>query len=145
MVAEGRLGRKVGVGWYRYPGGKGKVVDPLIEDLVREEAHFAKVERREFTDEDIRHRLLLAMINEAANILNEGIAESAADIDLVSIYGYSFPRWRGGLMHYADQLGPKAVLDGLQELQSEDPLVWAPSPMITACVEQGIPFAEWRG
>jgi len=144
MVAEGRLGKKVGVGWYRYPGGGGKVVDPLIEDLVREEAHFAKVERRELSAKDIRHRLVLAMINEAADILAEGIAQTAADIDLVTVFGYGFPRWRGGLMHFADTFGPAAVLAELRALEAEDPIVWKPSAAIIECAEEGMAFAEYR-
>ncbi|MEZ5932099.1 MAG: FAD-dependent oxidoreductase [Alphaproteobacteria bacterium] len=144
MVDEGRLGRKTGVGWYRYPGGAGKVVDPLVEDLIREEAHFAKVERQEFTADEIRHRLLHAAISEAAHILEEGIAEKAADIDLVTVHGYGFPRWRGGLMFHADSLGPKAVLNALNALAKEDALVWKPSTMIEDCAARGIPFAEWR-
>ncbi|PLX39151.1 MAG: enoyl-CoA hydratase [Hyphomicrobiales bacterium] len=144
MVNEGRLGRKASVGWYRYPGGGGKVVDPLLEDLIREEAHFAKVERGEFSADEIRHRLTLAMINEAAEILAEGIAEKASDIDLVTVHGYGFPRWRGGLMCYADALGAKAVLEGLSELAKEDALVWKPSRVVEECAEKGLRFADWR-
>ena len=142
MVAEGRLGKKTGVGWYRYPGGGGKVVDPLIEDLVREEAHFAGVSRSEYDGDTIRHRLLLAMINEAADILDEGIAHSAADIDLVTVFGYGFPRWRGGLMCFADTLGPAAVLEGLRQLQGEDDLVWRPSPLIERLAASGQMFRD---
>lgn len=144
MVEEGRLGRKTSVGWYRYPGGGGKVEDPLIEDLIAEESHFAKVERRQFSADEIRRRLVLAMINEAAAILDEGIAQSAADIDLVTVFGYGFPRWRGGLMHHADTLGPASVLADLRELEQEDPVVWKPSAAIVACAEQGISFAAFR-
>lgn len=142
MVNEGRLGKKAGVGWYRYPGGGGKVVDPLIEDLVREEAHFAEVTRTEYRPEEIRERLLLAMVNEAAAILEEGIAASSADIDLVTVAGYGFPRWRGGLMHYADSVGPAAVLARLEELAKEDALVWAPSPLIVRLAKEGKRFAD---
>jgi len=144
MVQEGRLGRKTSVGWYRYPGGGGKVIDPLIEDLVREEAYFAKVERAEMPDAEICRRLLLAMINEAAAILGEGIAQSARDIDLVTVFGYGFPRWRGGLMCYADTLGAQVIFTQLAELAKEDPLCWTPSPVITACAETGKLFAEYR-
>jgi 3-hydroxyacyl-CoA dehydrogenase len=144
MVNEGRLGRKIGAGWYRYPGGGGKVVDPLIEDLVLEEARFAGVTRREFSADEIRRRLLLAMINEACGILHEGIAASATDIDLVTVFGYGFPRWRGGLMHYADTLGPAAVLSDLQALSEEDAVAWRPSPMIEDCAAASIPFRQWR-
>ena len=143
MVQEGRLGKKVGVGWYRYPGGNGKVVDPLVEDLVREESYFAKVERREFSDSDIQHRLLLAMINEAADILFEGIAHSAKDIDLVSVFGYGFPRWRGGLMHYADTLGAAKIYADLQDLAKEDPVAWTPSALLKHCAETNTQISEW--
>lgn len=142
MVNEGRLGRKTSVGWYRYPGGGGKVVDPLVEDLVREEAYFAKVERREFDAAEVQRRLLLAMINEAADILDEGIAQTAADIDLVTVLGYGFPRWRGGLMHYADTLGAAAILEALRALRHEDPVAWRPSRVIEACAAEGRSLAE---
>lgn len=144
MVQEGRLGKKVGVGWYRYPGGGGKVIDPLIEDLVREESWFAKVTRREFSADEIRRRLLLAMINEAADILAEGIAASARDIDLVTVFGYGFPRWRGGLMHYADSIGAARIVADLRELAREDALVWAPSPALITCAERGIALADYQ-
>ena len=144
MVEEGRLGRKTGVGWYRYPGGSGPVIDPLIEDLIREEAYFAKVERGEYDAPEIKRRLLLAMINEAAEILHEGIAQSASDIDLVTVSGYGFPRWRGGLMHYADQLGASAILKQLEELSDEDPLMWKPSGLIIKCANEGIQFSEYQ-
>ncbi|MCB1385012.1 MAG: enoyl-CoA hydratase/isomerase family protein [Nitratireductor sp.] len=142
MVEQGRLGRKTGVGWYRYPGGGGKVVDPLIEDLIREEAHFAKVARREFSAGEIRERLLAAMINEAAAILDEGIAAAAADIDLVTLHGYGFPRWRGGLMHYADTVGAGAIHERLQRYRKEDPVVWRISPLIERLAESGGRFAD---
>jgi 3-hydroxyacyl-CoA dehydrogenase len=145
MVEEGRLGKKVGVGWYRYPGGNGMVVDPLIEDLVREESWFAKVTRREFSADEMRRRLLLAMINEAADILAEGIAASARDIDLVTVFGYGFPRWRGGLMHYADTIGAARIVEQLEELAGEDPVVWAPSPALRACAKAGITLADYKG
>ena len=144
MVNEGRLGRKTAVGWYRYPGGGGRVVDPLIEDLIREEAHFAKVTRRDFTADEIRERLLLAMINEAAALLDEGIARSASDIDLVMVTGYGFPRWRGGLMYHADTLGAARILARLEAFAAEDPLAWAPAPLIRRLAATGASFAAAR-
>lgn len=132
MVEEGRLGRKASVGWYRYPGGGGAVIDPLLEDLIVEEAHFAKVTRRDFTDDEIRDRLLAAMINEACDILDEGIARSATDIDLVTVHGYGFPRWRGGLMHYAATLGFDTVLKRIETYAKDDPVLWVPSKKLKA-------------
>ena len=132
MVEEGRLGKKTGVGWYRYPGGGGSVVDPLLEDLIRDEAHFAKITRRPFAADEIRHRLLLAMINEAADILHEGIAASAAAVDLVTVHGYGFPRWRGGLLHYAESLGYRRIVADLEALAVEDPVAWKVSDGLLA-------------
>jgi 3-hydroxyacyl-CoA dehydrogenase len=128
MVEEGRIGKKGSVGWYRYPGGGGAVEDPLVEDLIAEESHFAKVKRRPFTHDEIRRRLLARMIKEAAQILEDGIAQSAADIDLVTVHGYSFPRWRGGLMYYAQEYGLGRVLSDLETFALEDPVLWCPSP-----------------
>ena len=84
------------------------------------------------------------MVNEAANILNEGIAVSAADIDLVLIHGYGFPRWRGGLMHYADQLGATRIMTELTKLCEEDALFWKPSQLIIDCARTGRNFASYN-
>lgn len=144
MVELGKLGRKTGAGWYRYPGGGGRVDDPIVADLALEEAHLAGITRCDYSADEIRRRLLLAMINEAAAIMEAGIAQSAADIDLVTVFGYGFPRWRGGLMYFADSLGATDILDGLEELAREDPLVWAPNNVIRDCAENGTTFAKWR-
>jgi 3-hydroxyacyl-CoA dehydrogenase len=144
MVNEGRLGRKTSVGWYRYPGGNGKVIDPLVEDLVREEARFAGVARCEIAGEEVQRRLLLAMINEAANILWEGIAEKASDIDLVTVHGYGFPRNRGGLMHYADTLGVRKILEELSTLAAEDKIAWEPSPLFSELATTNTSIVDWR-
>ncbi|MEO3997835.1 3-hydroxyacyl-CoA dehydrogenase NAD-binding domain-containing protein [Mesorhizobium sp. CAU 1732] len=109
MVEEGRIGKKAGVGWYRYPGGGGAVIDPLVEDAIREEAHFARIERRAFSQDEMRRCVLAAMVAEASAILGEGVA-SAAAIDLASVHGLGFPRERGGLMHWASiQQGGEAM------------------------------------
>ncbi|WGW02385.1 FAD-dependent oxidoreductase [Tropicibacter oceani] len=142
MVELGKLGRKTGAGWYRYPGGNGKVEDPIVADLALEEAHFAKITRTEYSEAEIRDRLLLAMINEAADILHEGIAASARDIDLVTVFGYGFPRWRGGLMHFADTWGVPEILARLRKLEQEDPVVWKPSPLLIDCAEKGRTLAQ---
>ncbi|MEC7763255.1 MAG: 3-hydroxyacyl-CoA dehydrogenase NAD-binding domain-containing protein [Pseudomonadota bacterium] len=129
LVDMGRLGKKTGSGWYDYGTGA-KQPDDAVVEVILAEAQRENVTRRAFSADDIQHRLLLAMINEAADILNEGIAAQALNIDLVTVFGYGFPRWRGGLMNYADTLGPQKVLAGLQALAAEDPKVWTPSPMI---------------
>ncbi len=142
MIELGKLGRKTGAGWYRYPDGKNKIEDPIVADLALEEAHFAGVTRTEYSADEIRRRLVLAMINEAADILDEGIAQSASDIDLVTVNGYGFPRWRGGLMHYADSLGAEAIVSQLQQLETEDPVAWKVSPWLLRCAESDASIAD---
>ena len=141
LVTQNRLGKKTGAGWYHYPNGK-IAIDPKVEDIICREAKAANIKRRHFSSDEIQQRLLLAMVNEAANILNEGIAFSAADIDLVLVHGYGFPRWRGGLMHYADQLGATFVMAELTRLCNEDPLFWQPSQLIIDCAKTGRDFAS---
>lgn len=143
MVELGKLGRKTGAGWYRYPGGGGKVEDPIVADLGIEEAHLAGVTQREWTPAEIEERLVLAMINEAADILHEGIAASARDIDLVTVLGYGFPRWRGGLMHYADTLGAAQIVARLEAFAGEDPIVWAISPALRHCADTRTKLADF--
>lgn len=144
MVHAGRLGRKTGAGWYSYSEGNEKQRDPVVAAMVLEEASGMGKSRRAFGADEIVSQLLLAMINEAADILHEGIAQSAQDIDLVTVFGYGFPRWRGGLMHYADQLGVPAVVDQLNDLSKTDPVMWAVSPALTKCLELGRPLAEYH-
>jgi len=101
MVAEGRLGRKVGVGFYRYPGGGGKVEDPLIEDLIREEAWFARHTQNPPGADTIRNRLLSALSRECTRLLDAGLA-LADDIDLVSVHALGFPACHGGLVRFSE-------------------------------------------
>lgn len=143
MIELGKLGRKSGAGWYRYTQG-GRLEDPIIADLAIEEAHLAGVERTEYKPEDIRERLLLAMINEAASVLHEGIVQNASDIDLVTVLGYGFPRWRGGLMHYADQIGATVIVEKLEQLSKEDPIAWSISPLLLQCAQSGTSIADVR-
>jgi 3-hydroxyacyl-CoA dehydrogenase len=142
LVQKGRLGRKSGAGWYRYPDGAEMQTDPAVEEIVREEARAAGVARRAFTAEEIRERLLCAMINEAAFILEEGIAQSARDIDLVTVFGYGFPRWRGGLMVFADGWGAARIAERLRRYAAEDPGMWTASPLLLERAETGRRLAE---
>ena len=142
MIELGKLGRKTSAGWYRYPGGGGKVEDPIVADLAIEEAHFSGITRTDYSGQEIRQRLVLAMINEAADILDAGIVQSVGDIDLVTVFGYGFPRWRGGLMHYADSLGVETIVAQLEILAQEDPVAWKVSPLLRRCADAGQSLAE---
>ena len=144
MVDNNRIGRKSGCGWYQYSASGEKQIDPQTEELIIAESKRAGISRVEYPQNEIRERLLSAMINEAADILQEGIAQSASDIDLVTVFGYGFPRWRGGLMHYADSIGIKQVLSKLEELQKEDPAVWKPSPVLHQCATKDLKLSDYQ-
>lgn len=144
MVELGRLGRKTSAGWYAYEDGSRKSVDAAVNDLVCAESARAGVSRRSFEAAEIQKTLLLAMINEACDILWEGIAARAQDIDLVTIFGYGFPRWRGGLMHHADAFGLQEICDGLDALRADDPIAWKPSPLLRHCLTSGITLSDYR-
>ncbi len=95
----GRFGQKTGSGWYEYPEGSRKgIPDPIVEKIIAEERRAAGITPRDFTMSEIQKNILQAMVSEGQKILDEGIARSAADIDMVFILGYGFPRWRGGPM-----------------------------------------------
>jgi hypothetical protein len=109
MVAEGRLGRKASVGWARYPGGGGRVTDPLIEDLVREEAHFARRPALAIPPQAAVAALVLALVDEAAALLAEGQVGGAGQIDLAAVLACGFPVALGGAAHLLAQWGPAAA------------------------------------
>ena len=136
MIELGKLGRKTGAGWYRYPGGNGRVEDPIVADLAIEEAYFARIERVDYTAQEIRERLVLAMINEAADLLEDGVASSASDIDMASVFVYGFPAELGGLMQYAQTLGAPRIVEQLTSLAREDPIAWKISPLLERRAER---------
>ena len=99
LCEMGRFGQKTGAGWYDYSGGgRNGIPDPIVEEVINEEREAAGIVPRSFTMAEIQSRILQAMVSEGQKILDEGIARSAADIDMVFILGYGFPRWRGGPM-----------------------------------------------
>lgn len=110
-----RLGRKGGVGFYRYEAGREKGVDPGIYEVL---GRTVPPTRAPLDPREIRARLVLAMINEAARLLEDGIVGRAADVDLAMIMGTGFPPFRGGLLRYADALHPRTVVDRMQEYAS---------------------------
>jgi 3-hydroxyacyl-CoA dehydrogenase len=89
---------------------------------------------------EIVERIVLAMIAEAIDILEEGIAARPRDIDLVLVHGYGFPRWRGGLMHYADTLEPGPILAEIKRLTHTDPLSWRVSSLLERLIRDGQSF-----
>ncbi|MEF9603722.1 3-hydroxyacyl-CoA dehydrogenase NAD-binding domain-containing protein, partial [Paracoccus sp. PXZ] len=132
----GRLGRKTGAGWYDHAGGK-PTPSALIDGIVLEESARAGIVRRGFTDAEIVARATAAMVEEGFRILDERIADRAADIDLVMIHGYGFPRWRGGPMHWAGRTGLAEILRRIEGYAAEDPLSWGVPDLLARAVAEG--------
>jgi 3-hydroxyacyl-CoA dehydrogenase len=144
LVHMGRLGLKAGKGIYRYePGSRVPQPDPLVEELIAAEAARLGVRRRIVGDEEIIDRCLLALVNEGAAIIAEGIALGSADIDVVYCNGYGFPRHRGGPMFWADSRGLDKVLSTIRRFGDEfGAQYWTPAPLLVSLAETGRRFAE---
>lgn len=145
LVEAGRLGQKSGRGFYRYdPDTRQKTSDPAVLEIIEREAEAAGIERREIGADEITDRLLFAMINEGLLILDEGIAQRPGDIDVVYVYGYGFPAWRGGPMHYADETGLERILARINEfrrtLGADN---WSPAPLLEKLVAQAQTIKGW--
>jgi 3-hydroxyacyl-CoA dehydrogenase len=133
----GRFGQKTGLGWYRYEAGKRDAIpDSAIDEIIKEERAALKVSPRKLADAEIVDRLLLALVNEGARILEEGIAQRASDIDVVYLMGYGFPVHRGGPMYTASRRGLKAVLRRIKEFG------WKPAKLIVTLAAEGKTFDD---
>lgn len=135
-----RLGRKTGAGWYDYDAAGKTVESDAVTHVIYRASDAAGIARVARGRDEIAQRAVLAMIMEAIRILEEGIAARPQDIDLVMVHGYGFPRWRGGLMHFADQLTPAVVLSQIAALAETDPLSWSVPALLRRLVAEGRSF-----
>jgi len=141
ICERGWFGQKTGRGYYLYPAGaRIGTPDPEVEAIVDAERTKAGITPRSFSDEEIIRRYMAAMINEGANVVREGIALRPLDVDVTFLYGYGFPRYRGGPMKYADMIGASTILADIRECAKEDPLFWTPSPLLVDLVARGANF-----
>jgi 3-hydroxyacyl-CoA dehydrogenase len=141
LCENGEIGQKSGRGFYEYDEKRKPVVRDSTTEIFSEVAANLGVSQRDINDEEILDRLLLPMINEGAKILDEGIAVRASDIDVVYVYGYGWPVYRGGPMHYANKLGLDKVLEKLRHYQKQSgDDFWAPSPYLVKLAEAGGQF-----
>ena len=144
VVELERLGQKTGRGWYRYePGDRTPLADPEIEALVDAYRKELGITPRPISDEEIVQRCILALVNEGARILQEGIAQRASDIDVVYLTGYGFPAWRGGPMFYAESFGLPKVVEAMLRfaaLPGADARFWQPAPLLAQCAAVGRRF-----
>jgi 3-hydroxyacyl-CoA dehydrogenase len=147
LVEAGRLGQKSGRGAFTYAQGSRKPIpDPEVDAMIAAESLRLGIPRRAIDDEEIRERCLYALINEGARILEEGIADSPADIDAIWCNGYGFPRARGGPMSYADAIGPATVLEGIQRFaQVHGTKYWTPAPLLSQICARAGTFGAWTG
>jgi len=140
----GRFGQKTGAGWYDYAAGKRDAIpSKLVEDMIAEHRQGLGIAPRKIGEEEIVQRLVFALVNEAAHILEEGIASKASDIDMVYITGYGFPMHRGGPMLYADQVGLFNVVQAMNRFARnphDDAKFWQPAPLLARLVAEGKTF-----
>jgi 3-hydroxyacyl-CoA dehydrogenase len=141
LFEMGRYGQKTGAGWYRYePGSRTPIPDPLIDDLARKAALERAIERRAISDDEIVARIMTALANEGANILEEGYALRPGDIDVIYVHGFGFPRRRGGPMFYADTVGLPTVLARVRQYRDQLGDHWLPAPLLERLAAQGKTF-----
>jgi 3-hydroxyacyl-CoA dehydrogenase len=142
LYEMGRYGQKTGAGWYRYVGSK-PADDAEVGNLIEETARAAGFSRRSVSAAESVERPILALINEGAKVLEEGVALRASDIDVIYVYGYGFPAHRGGPMWYADAIGPKAALDRIREFEREHGPAWKPAALLERLAAENRSFAQF--
>jgi 3-hydroxyacyl-CoA dehydrogenase len=141
----GRYGQKTGAGWYDYvPGKRDALPSDVVTKMIDEHRKKIGLTPRKISDEEIVQRLVFSLVNEAAHILEEGIASKAGDIDMVYLTGYGFPIYRGGPMHYADQLGLFNVclaMNSFAKNPNDDAEFWKPAPLLARLAAEGKTFS----
>jgi 3-hydroxyacyl-CoA dehydrogenase len=141
LYHKGWLGQKTGHGYYIYDAGdrKGRP-DPDVLQIIERARKDAGITPRAFTDDEIIRRYMAAMVNEGARVVAEGIAQRPLDVDAVFLYGYGFPRWRGGPMKHADMQGLDSILADIRSFAKDDDHFWTPAPLLERLVDQGRDF-----
>ena len=143
LVCElGRYGQKTGAGWYDYkPGDRTAYPSQVVNELIEQHSKELGLTSRAISDEEIVERLVYALVNEGAHILEEGIASKASDIDIVYLAGYGFPVWRGGPMFHADTVGLYNVLAAMRRYaKGHEGSAWEPAPLLVELAEAGKSF-----
>ena len=146
LCEMGRFGQKTGAGWYDYqPGKRDAIPSRTVLEMIDMHRSALGITPRKIADEEIVHRLVYALVNEGARILEEGIALRASDIDMVYLTGYGFPLWRGGPMCYADTVGLYNVVQAMKRFARnphDDAKFWQPAPLLQRLADQGKGFND---
>jgi len=143
LVEMGRLGQKTGAGWFKYEkGDRTPHPDQIVTDLINLMSKDMGNTPRSFTDEEILKRLLFSSVNEACKILEEKISYRASDVDIMWLYGFGFPRYRGGLMYWADGIGVQQVYNQIAAWHQAYGDRWAPSDLLRRLADKKVSFRE---
>ena len=140
LCAQGRWGQKTQAGFYDYDEKRRPTPSPVVAQIIDDFRARAGIAPREISDEEIVVRTLYTMVNEGAKILEEGIAQRASDIDVVWIYGYGWPRHKGGPMFWAGRIGPGTIVDGLRRYEAQLGEDFRLSPLLLTCAAEGKPL-----
>ena len=140
----GRFGQKTGAGWYDYQAGKRDAIpSDLVNKMIEDHRKELGITPRKISDEEIVQRLVFALVNEGAHILEDGIASKSGDIDMVYLTGYGFPIHRGGPMHYASEVGLFNVVQAMGRFAKnplDDAAFWKPAPLLAKLAAEGKAF-----
>jgi 3-hydroxyacyl-CoA dehydrogenase len=142
LAAQGRWGQKKNAGFYDYDDSRKPTPSPVVQGIIDDFRAKAGVEKRDITDQEIVERTLYTMVNEGAKILEEGMAQRASDIDVVWIYGYGWPVYRGGPMHWADAEGLDKIVSGLKNQQERMGSDFSFSKLLLDKAEKGEKFTR---
>jgi 3-hydroxyacyl-CoA dehydrogenase len=144
LCEKGRFGQKTGAGWYDYvPGKRDAIPNAEVVQMIQDHRKALGITPRKISDEEIVQRLVFSLVNEAAHILEEGIANKASDIDVAYIFGYGFPVYRGGPLNYANEVGLFNVVQAMQRFAKnplDDAKFWEPAPLLAKLAAAGQTF-----
>eukprot|EP01103_Thecamoeba_quadrilineata_P010071 TRINITY_DN2081_c0_g1_i1.p1 TRINITY_DN2081_c0_g1~~TRINITY_DN2081_c0_g1_i1.p1 ORF type:complete len:423 (+),score=100.75 TRINITY_DN2081_c0_g1_i1:1159-2427(+) len=138
LVDAGRLGQKTKAGWYQYDDGRTPKPDPVVEKIIVERSKEIGIERRKISDDEILERVVYTVINEGFRVIEEGIVSRPSDLDVISVYGYGWPKFTGGPIFYGvNVVGIKKVYNAIEKYAKRYPdrVYWQPSKLLKALAE----------
>ncbi|MDW4499698.1 3-hydroxyacyl-CoA dehydrogenase NAD-binding domain-containing protein [Sulfitobacter sp. D35] len=143
LCEEGNFGQKTGKGFYIYEKDqRGGTPNPQVMEYVEAERAERGITPRDFSEDEIQRRYMAAMVNEAAKVVGDGIARRPLDVDMVLLFGYGFPRYRGGPLKWADMVGLPALLADIEGYAQEDDFFWQPAPLLKTLVDKERTFDD---